>query len=59
MMTIKELITILQKADSDAEVRIVTQYDEETGERYHNEINDVQFGTDEEDNVVVLESDYM
>lgn len=59
MITVGELIEKLEKAESDTEVRIVTQYDEETGERYHNEINDVQFGTEEEDNVVVLESDYM
>lgn len=56
-MKVKELIQKLEKIDGDLEVRIVTQYDEETGDTYHNQIDDVYISReDNEGNVVVLES---
>lgn len=58
-MKVKELMDILGKTDKESEVRIVTQYDDFTGEKYHNEISDVQIGTEDEENVIVLFSDYM
>lgn len=58
-MKAKELMKILDKVDGEIEVRIVTQYDEFTEEKYHNEISDVQIGTEDEENIVVLFSDYM
>lgn len=57
-MIVKELMNILSKVDDDSEVRIVTQCDKFTGLKYHNEINDVQIGTEDEENVIVLFSDY-
>lgn len=60
MITVGELIEKLKKVDSSLEVRIVNQYDEETGETYHNEINDVYIFSEEgTEDTIILESDEM
>lgn len=57
-MKVKELIEMLEKLDGDLEVRIVSQYDEETGNTYHNQIDDVYTSNESgKKDVVVLESD--
>lgn len=59
-MTVNELIEILKSEDGEMEVRIVSQYDKFTGDRYHNEINDIYVGVEEGwEDVIVLESDVM
>ena len=58
MITVGELIKKFKNVDDSLEVRIVNQYDEETGETFHNEINDVYIcSEDGREDVVVLESD--
>lgn len=60
MITVGELIEKLKKVNDNLEVRIVTQYDEEIDETYHNEISDVYISTEDgKKDVVVLESDEM
>lgn len=59
-MTVKDLVEILKNKDDEMEVRIVSQYDSFTGDKYHNEINDVYIGVEDgQEDVVVLESDVM
>lgn len=56
-MKVKELIGKLKKIDGDLEVRIVSQYDEETGDTYHNQIDDVYISSEDgREDAVVLES---
>lgn len=56
-MKVKELIEKLKKVDVDLEVRIVSQYDEETGDTYHNQIDEVYISSkDGREDAVVLES---
>lgn len=60
MITVVELIEKLKKVNENLEVRIVNQYDEETGETYHNEITDVYISSEDgKEDVIVLESDEM
>lgn len=60
MITVGELIEKLKKINSKLEVRIVNQYDKDTGETYHNEINDVYISSESgREDVVVLESEKM
>lgn len=60
MITVGELIEKLKKVNSKLEVRIVNQYDKDTGETYHNEINDVYISSESgREDVVVLESEEM
>lgn len=56
MITVKELIEELEDVNGNTEVRIVSQYDKETGTRYHNEIEDVYMSNEDGENVIVLES---
>ncbi len=57
MLLVKDLIKKLEKVSDDLEVRIVNQYDEENGETYHNEINDVYISSEDgRKDVIVLES---
>lgn len=60
MITVKKLIEKLKNVNGNLEVRIVNQYDEETGETYHNEVNDVYISSENgREDVIVLESDEM
>lgn len=56
MITVKGLIEELEDVNGNTEVRIVSQYDKETGTRYHNEIEDVYMSNEDGENVIVLES---
>lgn len=59
-MKVKELIEKIKKLDGDLEVRIVSQYDDETGDTYHNQIDDVYISSESgKEDVIVLESDDM
>lgn len=56
-MKVKELIEKLKKVDRDLEVRIVSQYDEETGDTYHNQIDEIYISSEDgREDAVVLES---
>ncbi len=58
MITVKELVEKLKKVDEKLEVRIVNQYNEETGDTYHNQIDDVYiFSEDGREDIIILESD--
>lgn len=60
MIMVKELIEKLKRADENLEVRIVTQYDEETGDTYHNQIDDVYiFSEKGREDIIILESSNM
>lgn len=60
MITVKELIEKLKKVNEELEVRIVNQYDKETGDRYHNHIDDVYICSEKgRKDVIILESDKM
>lgn len=60
MITVTKLIEKLKRVNGNLEVRIVNQYDEETGETYHNEVNDVYISSENgREDVIVLESDEM
>lgn len=59
-MTAKELIEILKNEDDAMEVRIVSQYNSYTGDKYHNRINDIYIGVEDgQEDVIVLEPDVM
>lgn len=60
MILVKDLIKKLEKVSEDLEVRIVNQYDEENGETYHNEINDIYISSEDgREDAIILESDKM
>ena len=58
MITVNELVERLKKVDEKFEVRIVNQYNEETGDTYHTQIDDVYiFSEDGREDIIILESD--